>query len=71
MFNQKRVNKLEGIISALESHSRFQYQELCRAQTKLNSVQNDIWTLRQSLGLTHEQVEKTERRFVKPPKETK
>ena len=71
MFNRKRINELEGIISGLESNSRFQYQELCRTQTKLNSVQNDLWTLRQSLGLTHEQEEKTERRFVKPPKETK
>ena len=71
MFNRKRINELEGIISGLESHSRFQYQELCRAQDELNSVKNDLWTLRKSLGLTHEQVEKTERRFVKPPKETK
>ena len=71
MFNQKRINKLEGIISGLESNSRFQYHELCMARDELNSVKNDLWTLRQSIGLTHEQVEKTERRFVKPPKENK
>ena len=71
MFNQKRVNKLEGIIMGLEMELRFRRQDSHKIQNELNSVQNDLWTLRRSLGLTHEQEEKTERRFVKPPKENK
>ena len=71
MFNQKRVNNLEGIVKGLEIELGFRRQDSCRIQNELNSVQNDLWTLRRSLGLTHEQEEKTERRFVKPPKETK
>lgn len=69
MFNEKRIKDLESRIFHLQfGFERYEYK-IGLMEGHISHLEADMETLRRSLGLTHEQVEMTERRFVKPPKD--
>lgn len=71
MFNRKGIQELREDVHDLVIENINLRIETDYLRGVINELKDDMFILRRSLGLTHEQVEKTERRFVKPPKDTK
>lgn len=70
MFNRKGIQELREDVHDLVIENINLRIETDYLRGVINELKDDMFILRRSLGLTHEQVEKTERRFVKPPKDS-